>query len=253
MLPLAKYTLLESLRDKIYLGFLAVLVGLCLLLAIVGSTPWGLENYVIERLIWMATDIMLGIEIAIYSVYNIYRERDRRILYSHLTLPLGRTGYLLGKVTGLAVTIFVLAAAGALIALVSDRLLSHLHSFRWTLFWMIPSVVMKSVVVLSFGVLLSQIATSSLTASLFTLGVYFIGNGADEFLRLAGNLQGAFRQVVTGVYYVVPNLQLLDLQHAAIYGGDLGIARLGSALAYMASYTAAALVFACLLFDRKDL
>lgn len=252
MLPLAIYTVRESMRDHIYLGFLVGMSLLTAVFVVMGSTPWGLENYIVERLGWMSLDVLLCLQTAIYAVNNVYRERERRIIYNHLTLPIGRIGYLAGKALGLLVMVFFLAAVGTLIVLAGDFLLTHLKSVRWVLLWIVPSVVLKNLVLLAYALFFAQVASNALTTSLFTLGVYLVGNGAEEILRLSENLDSGGQAVVRAVYYFVPNLQLLDFERV-LYTGSATAYELAMALAYAASYAALAFTFACLLFRRKDL
>ncbi len=252
MFPLAWYTFRESLRDRIYLGFLVAMSLLTAIFVVAGSTPWGLENYVVERLGWMSVDILLCVQTAIYAVNNVYRERERRILYNHLTLPIGRVGYLSGKALGLLATIVVLAGIGAFIILLGDRLLTHLYAWRWQVLWLVPTVLLKNLILLGFAFLFAQLASNALTTSLFTLGLYLVGNGAEEILLLADSAGGSLGSVVQFVYYLIPNLKLVDFQHA-LYADTLGIAEFGTALVYAASYAALSFALACVLFRRKDL
>lgn len=252
MLALAIYTVRESMRDHIYLGFLAGMTFLTGVFVLMGSTPWGLENYIVERLGWMSVDVLLCLQTAIYAVNNVYRERERRIVYNHLTLPIGRTGYLSGKALGLLVMVFFLAVVGALIVLAGDLFLTHLESVRWVVLWLVPTVVLKNLVLLAYALLFAQVASNGLTTSLFTLGVYLVGNGAEELLKLSEGLGGSGQSAVTMLYYLVPNLQILDFERV-LYTGTVPWRDVAAALTYAMSYAALAFTFACILFRRKDL
>ncbi len=253
MWPLAKYTFLESIRDRIYLGFFTGLVVLNLLFLAVGSSPWGLTNHIVERLGWLAVDVMLSLLTAIYAVNNLNRERERKILYGHLTLPLGRSRYLLGKALGITMSLTLLAFVGATVIIVGDWYLTAVESVPFHMYWMVPSVMLKCMILLGYAILLTQLSSSALTATLFTLGLYLISNGAEELLGLAANLSGLSRTLVEGVYYLIPNLQLVDFEQASLYAGGVTPERLGLGLGYAAAYVTATLVLACLVFGRKDL
>lgn len=251
--PLVRYTVLESFRDRTYLGFLVVMAFVTAVFILLGSAPWGLQNLVVERLGWMMIDVLLSFQTAIYAVNNLYRERDRNILYTHLTMPITRFEYLLGKAVGLfSVTVF-LAMLGAVILLLGDRFLAQLEYFRWPILWLVFSVALKNAILLAAALFFSQLATSSLTASLFTLGVYIIGNGADEILRLASNRSPFIQHLLEFVYYLVPNLKIVDLEQTALYGPHVGIERVFTCLVYAFSYIIIGFVLAWLLFKRKNL
>lgn len=253
MWPLAKYTLLESLRDRIYLGFLVALVVLTALLVLIGATPFGLTNQIVERLGWMSVDVLLSVLTAIYTVHNVVRERDRKILYSHLTLPLSRSGYIVGKALGFFLSYLALAICGCLIIIVGDWYLASVMGMPWYMGWLVPSVLLKALVLIGYAILLTQLSSGTLTATLFTLGVYLIGNGADDFLSMAAILPKEMQMIVQGVYYLIPNLQLLDFEHAALYAGGVSSTAFWVAIMYAASYATATLAIACLIFKRKDL
>lgn len=253
MLSLAQYTVLESLRDRVYLAFLIILAGLSFFFVLLGSAAWGLHNYIVERLGWMTIDILLAIQTSIYAVSNITRERDRRILHFHLTLPQSRGFYLIGKTLGLFAVTTALAILGTLIVFFGDRFFTYLTTWRFELFWLVPSVLLKNAILLAYALFFVHITTSGLTASLLTLATYMIGNASNELLMLAEKL-GVFEQrILTFVYYLFPNLQLLDFEQLALYQGGVPLGHFFTACLYAGSYIGIFLSLAWIIFSKKDL
>jgi hypothetical protein len=117
-------------------------------------------------------------------------------------------------------------------------------------FWM---MMVEFLLLTSFAILASTF-TSSIMAAFMSVGFYLIGHLSEDlyFFGQKSHSQ-AFRVLGTGIFYVMPNLERLNLKNAASMLTPVSASDLLSATAYGFAYTAAFVTLAMAIFSRRDL
>ncbi len=250
ILVLARNTFRETLRDKILYNlvfFALLMIGSAVLL---GSLTMGEQDKIIKD-IGLAGINLFGVLIAIFvGISLVSKEIEKRTIYSIIAKPIRRYEFLLGRYSGLAMTLFVntaIMAAGFFLTL----FLSHMGVDQ-TLLKAIGLIVVELLVITAVAVMFSTFTTPVLSAT-FSLSLYVIGHLTDDLRTLGGKLQhGLTKQILGGLYYALPNLEYFNVKGQAVYGLAIEPSYLVSTMAYGVTYCAVVLILACMIFQRRE-
>jgi len=254
LLIVARNTFREAVRDRVLynLVFFALLMIASAML--IGQISMGIETVVMISL-GLSAISLIGLLIAVFTgVGLVSKEIDKRTLHVVLAKPLTRWAFLLGKFTGLAVTLAVnttAMAAGLFIALWAVK-----HSLvrgDAVVLIAVYFILLKLMLVVALAMLFSCF-TSPLLAILFTGGMYLAGLFVSELRSLqVTNLTAPMQKFFAVISYILPNFGNYDVMGAAAHGrGIAGSLVLNNTL-YTVLYCAMVLAVAGVIFSRKDL
>ena len=254
----------ESVRDKVFynlLLFAVLLVGASFL---IGQLTAGQDLKIIKDLGLAATSFF-GLFIAVFvGIGLVWKEVERRSVYSLLSKPVRRHQLVLGKYLGLLLT---LAVNMAVMAAVLYALLAYME-------WSLPPGVVKAAeapardprLLLAFLLIFVQLALVTAIALFFstfagpivsaalTFGLYVIGHfNADlrHFEAIVESKPAAW--MARALYYVLPNLAPFDVKAQIVHGQPLAVGFVAMTIGYAVLYTTGLLAGACLIFSRRDL
>jgi len=247
---IALNTFRETLRDKILYNlvfFGLLLIGSSILLS---TLTMGEQAKIIQDL-GLASINLFGVFIAIFiGIGLVSKEIEKRTIYSIIAKPIPRYLFLLGKYSGLALTLLVniaIMAAGFFLILVVSGV-----GLDPALLKAIGLIFMELLVITAVAIMFSTFTTPTLSAT-FTLAIYVIGHLTDDLRVLGGKLQNVLTKgVLDGLYYVLPNLDYFNVKGQAVHGMPIEPSYLVSAVAYGMVYSAIILVLACVIFQRRD-
>ena len=250
ILAVARNTFREAVRDKVLyvlLFFAAV--------AVFGSKALGWisigQDLKIVKDICLASTSVFGALIAIFvGTSLVYKEIDKRTLYTILSQPMHRYEFILGKYFGLAglIAVVVLTMTGvssAYVLLLGGALEKVYFLALLLIFW-------KLLLVTAFALLMSSLSSPILGAVIVFCG-YVFGHATGVFLDLPPQFDGAVaKQLLEIAYYVLPNLGNFDLRAEAANGVPVSAAYVAYVLVYGTAYTAVLLTLAAVAFENKD-
>lgn len=247
---IALNTLREAIRNKLLyalLFFAILLIGASVLL----STLSYVETRRIMQDVALASIRIFGAGIAIFvGVGLIHREVDRRTIYTILSKPVSRTGFLLGKYVGLVLTVWMLHAIMSgffvLTSIFHQAPLDAGHAAALGL------AGIELMLIVAVATLFSSFTTPTL-ASFFTVGVYFLGHGTRD-LRALGEQTSAdgAGSLFVALYRVLPDLESFNVTLQATHGLPIPSAEVWWPALYGLVYSAALLGIAAVLFERRD-
>jgi ABC-type transport system involved in multi-copper enzyme maturation permease subunit len=250
ILAVAQNTFREAVRDKV-LYVLLFFAGV----AIFGSKALGWismgQDVKIMKDISLAAVLVFGVLIAIFAGTNlVYKEIDKRTLYTILARPVRRYEFVLGKYLGLA---FLLGLVTAVMTATGTCYILALGGGITVSYFLAAALIYcELLLITAFAVLLSSL-TSPILGALIVFCVFVLGHATSILIDLPQQLQGSFAEhVLQAVYYVAPNLSNFNIRAEAANGVTVSIAYAGWALVYGAVYTAGLLVLAALAFEEKD-
>lgn len=247
---IALNTFREAVRDKILyslLFFAILMIGGSVLVA---DLTIG-EYEKIIRDIGLAAISVFGLLIAIFiGIGLIYKEIERKTIYTIASKPVARWEFLVGKYLGLLATlateVFIMAIAFWLTLTVMDAQgTTSLFPAIWLTF--VEMAVVTAVATL-FGCF-----TSPMLSALFTIGITLIGKLSQDLRAVGEASESAVVQVGTEVAYrVLPDLSRFDLRTEAAYSIPVEWEYVAYATSYGLAYSAALLVLASLIFRLRD-
>jgi ABC-type transport system involved in multi-copper enzyme maturation permease subunit len=241
----------EVIRDRVFylIGFFALLLVLALrLIPEVAATT---ENKIIIDFGLAAIDL-LGVIVAVFvGTGLINKEIEKRTVLVLIPKPLNRAEFIIGKHLGLSGVLAVLIAAMTIIYLLLlsvSQINYPLGSILISTLYLFLELSLITAIALMFGVF-----TSSLLATLLTIGVYLMGNLSRDLLELGNLSRNSTLQTLTqGLYLVLPDLSRLNLKNDVVYGIlPSPLTLLGHGV-YGLLYTVLLLAIAILIFSRRE-
>lgn len=248
---LTSATLLESIRNRLLLTTLAfgvVLVGVSVAAA---SVAIGEQVRLIVD-VGLAAVSALGSTIAIaVTVSSVAGELTRRTAYAILARPVSRATFLIGKYLGLTITMVLVTtimglSTAAIVALYGGPVPSAL----WTA--LLLAAVEMSVVV-AVALFFSSFAAPALAATC-AAGLVLAGNLTSDIVALAerfGERTAEIAPLLRVSYIVLPDLAKLSVRAQAANGLPVASDVLTLGTIYGASYAAAVVLLAALIFNRR--
>jgi ABC-type transport system involved in multi-copper enzyme maturation permease subunit len=243
-------TFREAIRDRILYSLLAFALAMLGGSVILSTLSVGGEARIIKDL-GLAAIGLVGTLIAVFiGVGLVYKEVERRTLYTIITKPIRRVDFIVGKFLGLGLTLAVnvaIMAAGLLLlaSLIEARL-------TWELLLPVALTFLKLMVVTAIAVLFSTFSTPTLSA-IFTLALVVVGSLAEDLKLFASTFGGPVLQTaLVALYLVLPNLATLDVGGRVVHGLPVPAAAAGLAAAYALTYVAALLAAAVWIFQYRD-
>jgi ABC-type transport system involved in multi-copper enzyme maturation permease subunit len=249
ILTIARNTFKEVLRDKVFYNlfvFALLMIGSALLL---GTLTIGEQSKIIKD-IGLASIDLFGVLIAIFvGVGLISKEIEKRTIYTIIAKPVHRYQFLLGRFAGLVFTMWVNTAvmlvAFCVILIVGGT------SPDSGLMKAVGLMTVAQLIVLSAAMLFSTFTTPTLSG-IFTLALYVIGELTPDLKTLSEKLSGVSRGLLSGSYYLLPNLALFNVKGEAVHGVPITAGYMLTAIGYGVSYAAVVLLLSCFVFQRRD-
>jgi ABC-type transport system involved in multi-copper enzyme maturation permease subunit len=140
----------------------------------------------------------------------------------------------------------------ALMSLALFGLLLFRNESPWSLLPAILLVVVELGIVTAFALLYSSL-TNPILAAVWTFATYVMGHLAWSLQLLKEKVpEGISRWLCDLVYWLLPNLERLNIKREVVHGLALPDGFVPWALLYGLAYSAVVLLLACVAFERKD-
>lgn len=250
VLAVATNTFREAVRDKVLYVLLFFSGATILSSKALGYVSVGQDIKIVTD-ISLASVSIFGALIAIFVGTNlVYKEIDKRTIYTILSRPIARSEFVAGKYCGLALLIlvvtFIMTSISAMfIAFLGGEVGVTFFQAALLIYW-------KLLVVTALSVLLSSL-TSPILGAIIVFSCYVLGHATGIFIDLPEHFSGTvFQRAMELLYYVIPNLSNFDVRAEAANGVAVSGTYVVWTLAYGAVYTVLFLTLAALAFQDKD-
>ena len=262
---IAWITFKDSIRNKALYGifFLGIIMFVANIL-ITGMFSWEIGKVAVDVSLSVVSFSGL-ILIFFFSIQMVSNDIEKKTLYLVLSRPVTRAQYILGKYAGLGAIIFFSSAVLSICAAFSVKL-STLGTegyipvnFSWSTFVLSVFFLTLSLLVMTaISVLWVSITSHPFTAVLLTIMTYFIGQNMENVKNIIMSTKAfspdtVSMKIIHLVSWIIPNLAVFDLKTTAAYGLPLDTASLLWTALYGVSYIGICLIFAILIFQRREL
>lgn len=251
VLSIAKYTIKQHIRSRVYLVLL--IFGLILLLAGIVFSSLAMEQR--QRVLinlGFASVEFLALLIMLFSASQIVlEEMESRTLYLVLSRPVSRLHYILGRFLGM-----VLSVASAILVMGTVNLLFLLlfgvpwhKEYLLSLFFSLIKVILAG----GLGLFFSMFSSSSVTAISLTAVVWILGHFSADLEYLIQKTGNALsRNIMQVFYYITPNLNLFNYRDLWGLPSPPGWNWFFWVLGYTLIYVTGCLVLSYLIFLWKE-
>jgi Cu-processing system permease protein len=250
VLAVAGNTFRETVRDKILYNlifFALLLIGASVLL---GTLTIGEQARIVNDLGLAAINLVAVIIAIFVGIGLVSREIERRTIYTILARPITRVQFVLGKYIGLGCIVVVNVAI--MFAMFLGTVWLSGFPIYGVFFQAVQLIVVEALLVMAVALLFSTFSSSTLSASM-AIGLYIVGHLTGDLKLIAEKSPHQVTKVLmTGLYYICPNLEALNFKGQAASGVSIEIGIQALATTYGFLYTGLLLVGACLIFQRRD-
>ena len=252
----------ESVRDKVLYSIVAFAVMLMSTTYLIGQLTAGQDIKIIKDL-GLASISIFGLLIAIFiGIGLVWKEVEKRSIYTLLPKPMRRQEFLLGKYFGLVLTLVINIAvmtAAFYLVLALMRLLepgidavSAAPATDAAMLKAIALVVVELMLVTAIALFFSTFSSPFLSAML-TLAVWLIGHFNDDLRNYGATISSRLAaSIARGVYYVVPNFAAFDVKLQVVHGQAVPLRYMALTSAYGLTYVAFVLLGAVIIFSKRD-
>jgi ABC-type transport system involved in multi-copper enzyme maturation permease subunit len=241
-------------------AFAVLLIAVSYLL---GQLTAGQDVKIIKDL-GLAAIATFGLFIAVFiGIGLVWKEVDRRSVYSVLSKPIRRSEFILGKYAGLALTLLVNLSV---MTLAFYAVLAYLQaqfpdSVRAS--WPAPATdpgMLKAIVLIfvelllvtAIALFLSTFSSPFLSAAL-TFGLWIIGHFNADLRNFEAVVESRpVAYIARGLYYILPNFAAFDVKTQVVHALPVPAAYVATTIAYGAVYTSLLVTAAILIFSRRD-
>ena len=253
----------ESVRDKILYNLVIFAVLMISTSYLIGQLTGGQDVKIIKDL-GLASISIFGLLISVFiGIGLVWKEVEKRSIYTLLSKPIRRGEFVVGKYVGLVLTLVINVAVMtvAFYAVVGYMGWAAPENVRAAfpspaadpaMLKAVALIMIELMLVTAIALFFSTFSTPFLSAML-TVGLWVIGHFNDD-LRNLGSYVGSSTAVWLGkaLYYVLPNFAAFDVKAQAVYGQPVPMGYVGLTALYGLTYVAFVLVGAVTIFSRRD-
>ncbi len=250
---IAWHTFKESVRERVLYNlvvFAVLLIGAAILF---GSISMGIEQIIIFNL-GLSSISVFGLMMAIFiGITLVWKEIDRRTIFSILAKPVRRSEFILGKYAGLMLTILINTAimtGGFYLALLYQK--RTLERSDVIALQAVYFILLQLAMVVGLALLFSCVSTPVLSA-VFTFSLYVIGNLLAD-IRWFGQETGSIvvMKFTAVIYYLLPNFGNFNVISQTAHGQRVPEFLMISNSLYALLYVAVMLSASILIFERRE-
>jgi len=251
LLGLAVNTFREAVRDRVLYSILFFGVGVIFLSLALEEVTIGDQAKVVRSVGQAAIDGFGSIIAMFLGVSLVWKELDKKTIYTILSKPIPRWMFVLGKYLGLMLTLTVEVLF--LLGIYCGLMLVE-QSFPPPVVFVSMLMLMAELMLLTAWATMFSCYSAPMTASAFTLAIFCIGHLADDVWLFGSQSDSeAVRALAGAMYWALPNFELFNIREHAVHELPVPWARVWPALAYSLGYTTAVLCGAVAIFQRRDL
>lgn len=256
---IALNTFREAIRNKVLYLMLLFAVALIASALLLGQLSLH-EEARVTRDLGLGGIALFGVLIAVFVGVNlVYKELDKKTVFSLIPKPMHRWEFVLGKFAGmvltLAVQIAIMTAVLFAVLLVQGQSLGELLPITRAIVLLFAQVVVVTAVAVLFYTF-----TSPILSGAFTLGIAIVGCFTPELRELIAKLHSdAVRRVLAAALKLVPDLHvfyvsgsMLDGHYVSVHADYVDWSYVATASAYGLAYAGCALAVGMIVFARRD-
>jgi ABC-type transport system involved in multi-copper enzyme maturation permease subunit len=250
---IARNAFREAVRDRVLYNLVIFVLLLTATAISIGELSGGQERKIIADL-GLSAILLFGVFIAIFvGVGLVYKEIERRTVYSIFSKPVGRGQFLVGKYLGLCLTLLVnviVMGAGVSLALAYvSRGWDPLILSIWPAIFLI---YLELMILTAVALLFSAFSSPALSA-LLTFLIFIIGHFSADLKSLSTSTQTvAARWLFAGLYYSLPNLANYSFITQAAHGHFPRTGDVAAAILFAFLFVVVILATATLIFSRRN-
>ncbi|MBF0378597.1 MAG: hypothetical protein HQK72_14135 [Desulfamplus sp.] len=238
----------ESIRDKAVTILISAFTIILLFFHIMGSISVNGDRLIQTSGLYIFG--IFGVLVNIYLSVSFMQEINAKRFYIILVRPVSTFQFLAGKYIGmcmLLLTLFLLMSLIWFLFILSNSFIQLTYLHALTLFFIFAEWTIIAAASVCFALF-----TNPLLQSLIVVSLYFFGHHSNDiYLYAQTKVHILTKQILMGLYYSIPNLELMNFRTIMLYGGDVEFKQILSALMIALLWIAVFFTASCTLFAKK--
>ena len=260
---IAVHVFRQSVRDRVLYNLVAFAVLLISASYLVGQLTAGQDVKIVKDLGLGAT-MLFGLFISVFiGIGLVSKEVQLRSIDTILSKPVQRHELILGKYTGLTLTLAVNVAVMALAMYGVLAFMAATESEELKRGWEAPAtdiamlsafflIFLQLMLVTAIALFMSTFSTPMLSA-VVTVSLYVAGHFNVDLRRVDDVVDSPLvGSMARGLSYVLPDFASFDVTAQVVHAQPVGTAYLALSTGYALAYIGALLLGAILVFSRRD-
>jgi ABC-type transport system involved in multi-copper enzyme maturation permease subunit len=247
---IALNTFREAIRDRI-LYVIFFFAAVCFLFSrVLALLTVGDQVKIITDVGLAALSFFGALMAILVGTGLVYKEIDKKTLYTLLSKPIHRYQFLLGKYFGMILTLFVMLFLMTVLFLI--LLFFHTFKIEWQIFAAVFLIFCELCVITAVAILFSCFSTPILS-SIYTLSFYLIGHLSWGLETLIDKINsGLGRALARVLYTLLPDLENFNIKTEIVHHLPIPPELFLFSFLYGFCYSVFILFLAVLVFRRRD-
>ncbi|MCP4809929.1 MAG: ABC transporter permease subunit [Proteobacteria bacterium] len=250
LFAIAHNTFRETIRDRILTALLFFGVLVLLTSVAMEEVTIGDADHVVRSVALGAIRVFGSIIAMFLGIGLVYKELERKTIYTIASKPIPRWIFVVGKYLGLMAVVSVMVLLMALVYMVVMTLQQGFPGFG-----IAPAIflLLIELALLTAWAILFSTYSSPTVASLFTMAIFVIGHMADDIWIYGMQADSeSVQQLAGAVYWVLPNFSVFNVFDQAVHSLPIEGTRVLWSTLYGLGYSAAVLAAGSWIFQRRD-
>ncbi|MBV9242359.1 MAG: ABC transporter permease [Acidobacteria bacterium] len=251
ILTIARNAFREAVRDRVLYNLILFVLLITASAIFLGELTAGQEARVIVDL-GLSASLVFGTFISIFvGVSLVWKEIEKKTVYSIFSKPIGRAEFVIGKYLGLCATLLVNVAVMGLGISLAEAYVGGTQ-YLGPIWGALSLIYLELTITTAVAIVFSSFSTPALSA-LLTFFIFLIGHFSSSLRELAENLgsRGAIL-FFSAIYYGLPNLAHFGFIANTASGETATWTLIGNCALYAVVVDAVLLAIAVLIFSRRD-
>ena len=244
----------EAVRDRVLYNLIAFVLILIASPLLFGQISIGIQKTILIN-IGLSSISVFGLFIAIFlGIGLVYKEIEKRSLYTLLSKPIRRWQFIAGKFLGLNITLLVNTALMSVGLWAALYYLTHQFAPEDVHIWTaIYFILLQFSLVTAVCLFFSCVSTPVLSA-VFTILVYIIGSFSSDIRSFGELTESAGMKTATMIlYYALPHFDNFNIASRVSHGFPVEARLILLNTVYTIVYACALVILSARIFSSKDL
>ena len=262
MLAIISLTFKNAFKDRIGIIILSMVLLYIIVPVFSSFSMRQLQEVSITMSITLNSFILLLLAI-FGSVATVFRDVERKFVYTLLSHPLKRSDYFIGRFIGFALVMLVVLIINFVLSVISIKICAAMYKSRLPLLWGNIAIAfafsyLQYLLLMAFGFLFASFATSFFMPFFATIATFIAGNASQGiydyiFHSASKEYSELFKVIIKAIYYVLPNFSSFDFTAHAAYALKISSTQLINSFVYFVLYFTIVMSIALIIFNRRDL
>ncbi|MFZ1700382.1 MAG: ABC transporter permease subunit [Pyrinomonadaceae bacterium] len=252
IVTIAKNAFREAVRDRILYNLIVFVLLLTASAIFLGELTAGQESRVIVNL-GLSAILVFGTFISIFvGVSLVWKEIEKRTVYSIFSKPVGRGEFIIGKYLGLCATLLVNLAVMGIGVTLALLYVGGGRQFIGPVWVSVFLIFLELTAMTAVAIMFSSFSTPALSA-LLAFFVFVIGHFSSSLRELAQTMTSNVSKLVfEGIYYLLPNLSHFSFITETASGMTVPASMIGTAIVYAVVWDVILLAITVVIFSRRN-